>query len=300
MFDVLKQLPSTKNDFGKPREINKVNTAELKNFVLEPYHVLTDQGQFHFRDLNLERNPFLLKIGEIKLTPDITNKDSAKLLLIFEHLELNPDQIARQPNEINENTKAYVGKLEPGIFDKIQQYDIENIYTSFPEGRVRIIKDFEAGPITFEEFERKREQYNKNITDESMKINISDDSIDMMRNKNFSTLKKREKMSLARFKVSDMGFEKGATTDEIFKRAEQLGLELCPPEVGPQMLLSNIDQPLDEWTRIGMKSISEHLGYQLVFFLTHESDGLWLDNNWVEGSWLPEDAFVFRLRKLKN
>lgn len=54
--------------------------------------------------------------------------------VVFECAE---EQIARNISEIKKDTRAYVGPLMPGIFDKIQEYDIEHVYTSFPEGKIR-------------------------------------------------------------------------------------------------------------------------------------------------------------------
>jgi len=78
-IDALKQLRATENDQGKPREINKINPSELKDISVKPEHILTDRGEIHFRDIK-EKNPFILKTAEIKPTPDITHKDTAKLL----------------------------------------------------------------------------------------------------------------------------------------------------------------------------------------------------------------------------
>ena len=43
--------------------------------------------------------------------------------------------------------------------------------------------------------------------------------------------------------VSDLGFPDGATTAQDFKKASQLGLELCPLELGPYLRLEYLDQP---------------------------------------------------------
>ncbi len=97
VIDSLKQLRGTKNDIGKPREINKINPAELQNIRVKAEHFLTDQGEIYFMDLDPEENPLILKSGIMLLT-GITHTEAVKLLRIFEHLEFNPDQIALQPN----------------------------------------------------------------------------------------------------------------------------------------------------------------------------------------------------------
>ena len=99
-----------------------------------------------------------------------------------------------------------------------------------------------------------------------------------------------------------MGFKNGATTAEIYQKAKELGLELCPAEVGPDLCLKYLDQPLNEWFLIAMKQIPDRDDYPYVFSLERSADGLWLDTNWAEPDRRrdPEDGFVFRLRKLES
>src|SRR3989338_5354517 len=55
------------------------------------------------------------------------------MLVIF---ECTREQIAHVPSQIDENTKAYVGQLEPGIFQKLPE-NLDHVYTSFPEKKIR-------------------------------------------------------------------------------------------------------------------------------------------------------------------
>lgn len=41
--------------------------------------------------------------------------------------------------------------------------------------------------------------------------------------------------------VEDLGFLEGANTTQIYKRAGELGLELCPLELGPYLRLEYLD-----------------------------------------------------------
>lgn len=211
------------------------------------------------------------------------------MLIIF---ECTRDQIAHNSKEINQNPKAYLGKLEPGIFTKLQEHNIEHIYTSFPEGRVRF-EDLEIGGKTAKDLEKELKE---------KKINISDYIKDMIASKEFTTQKNPEQTDLVRLTVKDLGFPGGATTKEIYQRAEELGLELCPAEVGPHLRLKYQDQPLNEWIFIGMKQIAGRDGYPNVFGLARYGGGLWLHDDWArpDDRWFPELRFVFRLRKLKN
>ncbi len=201
------------------------------------------------------------------------------------------EQIAKSISEIKKGTKAYTGPLVPGIFDKIQEYGIEHIYTSFPEGKIRKETIEIGGRDAKELIKEMREKH----------INISDYAMDMLKSKDFKAVKETESETLIRLKVGDLGLPKGKypTTDEIYQRIEELGLELCPPETGPHYRLQYTNQPMGEWLRISMKQISDRGGPLRVFTLGRRGDGLWLDDSWAGPTlgWHPEDELVFHSRK---
>ncbi len=208
------------------------------------------------------------------------------MLVIF---DCTRDQIAHVPSEISENTKAYVGQLEPGIFGKLPG-TLEHIYTSFPEKKIRR-ESVEIGGKSAQELIREMEQAH---------INISNYAKSMLENREFVPGKQSEEMTLIRLTVADLGFRTGATTEKIYERAEALGLELVPPDGGPHYRLKYQNQPLGEWVYMGMKQMADSGGNPGVFGLERDDDGLWLvDIDWAHArdEWIPNDKFVFRLRK---
>lgn len=202
-------------------------------------------------------------------------------------LGCQPSEIARSEREISPQTKAYVGPLFKGIFEKLSH--LEHIYTSFPEARIRR-SQLEIGGKTAQKLERELEQKN---------FKIYDYARDMLQSRDFTTLKNPEQIDLVRLKVQDLGFTSGTTTDQIYTRAQELGLELCPAEVGPHQRLKDIDQPMGDYYQIAMKQITDRDGGPGVFGLERRAGGLWLHSNWaLPGSkWRPGRGFVFRLRK---
>lgn len=104
-------------------------------------------------------------------------------------------------------------------------------------------------------------------------------------------------IDLVKLSVADLGFQAGATRQEIYARARERGLELCPREVGPALRLTYMDQPMDDWLIIGMEPITGPGGRPVVFRVVRLGDGLWLDNDWAlpDDEWGPESTFVFRL-----
>lgn len=204
-------------------------------------------------------------------------------------LECQPEEIAWSADQIQENTKSYIGPLFPGIF-KLQ--NLENIYTSFPEGKVRK-SDLEIGGKTKDEL----------VAELKAKgIKISDYAQDMLDSPDFTSQPNPEQIDLVRLKVRDLGFPDGATTDQIYAKAEEFGLELCPAEVGPYQRLKDQEQPLGDWYRVAMKQISDRRGNPNVFRMEHNGDGLWLNNDRArpDRRWNADRGFLFRLRNVSH
>ena len=199
-----------------------------------------------------------------------------------------PEEIAWKQEDINKNTKAYIGPLFKDIFKTLEHLD--HIYTSFPEGKITR-QTIEIGGQT-------EKQLEKDIDEAGMKIN--EYALHMMRSQDFTTKKQAEKINLVRLKVRDLfNDDRAHTTDEVYKKAEELGLELCPAEVGPHLRLNYRDQPIGEWFSIAMKQIAGPDGSPDVFSLEHDDDRVWLYGHWALPTleWGPGYRFVFLLRK---
>ncbi|HBQ50796.1 hypothetical protein A3B42_05305 [Candidatus Daviesbacteria bacterium RIFCSPLOWO2_01_FULL_38_10] len=197
------------------------------------------------------------------------------------------DQIAKSVREIKADTKAYVGPLQTGIFDRLK--GIEHVYTSFPEGKIRR-QTVEIGGKSKDQLKAELKQAG---------INISSYVDDMLESPDFTTLKAPEGLDTVRLKVGDLGLTGAPTTDQVYAKAKELGLELCPAEVGPHLRLKDTNQPLGEWYWIAMKQITSRLGDPRVFDLARDEGGVWLNYSWArpDSAWRPSREFVFGLRK---
>ena len=58
----------------------------------------------------------------------------------------------------------------------------------------------------------------------------------------FTTSKTHDTVTCIELTVSNLGFPQGATIAEIYAKAKQLGLHLCPLELGPHLRLQYLDQ----------------------------------------------------------
>lgn len=128
-------------------------------------------------------------------------------------------------------------------------------------------------------------------------INISDYALDLLNKTKFQ--KEKEKINLVKLSVKELGLKTGATTNEIYSKAKELGLELCPAEVGAQLRLQWLE---NDWIFIAMRQITYRDANPYMFYLYRDDGGLWLNVSIVKPSikWYGDYEFVFRLRKLDS
>ncbi|MFA6973914.1 MAG: hypothetical protein WC238_04235 [Parcubacteria group bacterium] len=209
------------------------------------------------------------------------------MLIVFDCLR---EQVAENVNEINESTRAYLGIWSMEIFQKIRNYpNIQHLWESFPDKKI-FMQTLETNPAV-----NSSESVEKALQTKNMYL--SDWGKDILYKTEFS--QEKQDYELVRFTVSQLGFANGATTDEIYKKAEDLGLELCPAEVGPHLRLQ---YPGKEWMLIAMKQITDRNGYPAVFNLRTDGGQLALlgYDAKPDRRWDAAHKFVFRFRKLET
>ncbi len=287
--------------------------ANMTDIAKEKYHQLPGGEKFDKKDADMK---FLTLIDNKVKDKQELNKDELKFLYQIDNkiegfgyqadpriqeildkripkldapiiFDCQPNEIAWNKNEITNQTKAYIGPLFPGIFKDCKNLD--HIYTSFPEGKIRR-ESLNVGGKSVDQLELELKQN---------KINVSNYAKQMMEKSEFKTLKSPEAFDLIHLKVSDLGFTNSPTTDQLYETAKQFGLELCPPEVGPELRLKYKDQPLYEYKHIAMKQIADSDGYPSIFELERGDDGLWLYGHWTRpgNHWFLDDEMIFSLRK---
>lgn len=197
--------------------------------------------------------------------------------------DCRPDQIAHNKDEINKDTKAFVGEFYPGIFDELPE-TVEHICTALSEGKI-MQKEIAIGGKNAKELERDLAEKGYKTSDLAKK---------MMESEDFKPLKKAEKLDLVVLSVKDLGFPEGATGQKIYEQAQKLGLEIVPAEVGPQLRLQYEDQPMGEWFSIGMEPLAVS-GYLGVLHVNHSVNGRWLNygNGYPGDHWASSDRWVF-------
>ena len=126
-------------------------------------------------------------------------------------------------------------------------------------------------------------------------MRISDWANDIIGKPEFVVIAGEMEVDLVKVAVGELGFKDGARRDQIYDRVKELGLEICPPEVGPQLRLQYKDQPLDEGILIGMEPIRYSDGDLYVFDVGHNDDGFWLHGYYggPDDVWRTDCQWVF-------
>jgi hypothetical protein len=88
-----------------------------------------------------------------------------------------------------------------------------------------------------------------------------------------------EQLDLVRVTPADLGFKEMPSLKAVIARAQELGLNLCPAEVGPRLRLAYKDQSKDDWINVGMVPIIDSDGRPIIFSIIEE-DGLYLHSNY--------------------
>lgn len=107
----------------------------------------------------------------------------------------------------------------------------------------------------------------------------------------------RVQLDLVVRSVAELGFDKATRYDAICAKAKELGLQLCPAEVGPTLRLTYSDQPYREWFWIAMEPILDSDGALRVFEVRHVSSARCLYGycGTPDCLWDPDDRFIFVL-----
>ena len=102
---------------------------------------------------------------------------------------------------------------------------------------------------------------------------------DIMGKNVFTIASEETSIDLVTATVAELGFTGSTGYDAICTRIRELGYDLCPNEVGPQLRLQYKDQPKGEWLLVAMEPIADSSGNRSHLFCVEHTDSgeLWLD-----------------------
>jgi hypothetical protein len=130
------------------------------------------------------------------------------------------------------------------------------------------------------------------------RIRIGDSADEILGRPAFPYAATKTDVELAVLSAADLGVESDQSSlAEVYKRARQAGLELCPAEVGPQLRLDYRNQPLGETLDIAMQPVATYRGDPTILTLVNWGTGLMLigRDGRSESMLFRKSRFVFAL-----
>ena len=127
-------------------------------------------------------------------------------------------------------------------------------------------------------------------------------------NDHFTTSEIRYSLTTIELTACNLGFPQGATIADIYERARQLGLGLCPLELGPHLRLQYLDQSEGCWGKpdrrhqapygsimIASEPLTEDDDFPKGFYLRRIKGLLWLRGyrSRPQHVWEADDHFAF-------
>lgn len=109
---------------------------------------------------------------------------------------------------------------------------------------------------------------------------LTDWASDILGTSAFTAATEETEVDLVKVTVAELGFKTNARRDHIYERAKELGLELCPPEVGPQLRLQYKDQPDGERITIAMEPFLVSSYNPGLFRVVRDDSEPWLGSSW--------------------
>ena len=106
-------------------------------------------------------------------------------------------------------------------------------------------------------------------------VRIGDSADEILGRPAFFYARTPKQVELVVLSVAELGLEADAVSHaEVYRRAKQMGVELCPAEVGPQLRLAYRNQPLGEALDIAMEPVSTYAGEPTILALVNFGTGL--------------------------
>jgi hypothetical protein len=133
---------------------------------------------------------------------------------------------------------------------------------------------------------------------DSARIRIGDSADEILGRPAFPYARTKTGVELAVLSAADLGVESDQSSlAEVYQRAREAGLELCPAEVGPQLRLDYRNQPLGEALDIAMEPVATYSGDPTMLTLANWGTGLLLigRDGRPESMVFRKSRFVFAL-----
>jgi hypothetical protein len=108
---------------------------------------------------------------------------------------------------------------------------------------------------------------------DAARVRVGDSADEVLGRPAFHFSQARTDVDLVVVSVAELGFQDATPLGEIYRRAGELGLELCPAEVAPLLRLQYVNQPVGEFLNVAMRPIATYGGDLIALSVANAGTG---------------------------
>jgi hypothetical protein len=108
---------------------------------------------------------------------------------------------------------------------------------------------------------------------DAARVRVGDSADEVLGRPAFHFSHARTDVDLVVVSVAELGFQDATPLGEIYRRAGELGLELCPAEVAPLLRLQYVNQPVGEFLNVAMRPIATYGGDLIALSVANAGTG---------------------------
>jgi hypothetical protein len=131
---------------------------------------------------------------------------------------------------------------------------------------------------------------------DAARVRVGDSADEILGRPAFTFSQTRVDLDLVVVSVSELGFHDSTSLGEIYRRAGELGLELCPAEVAPLLRLQYLNQPMGEFLNVAMRPLPTYAGDLVALSVANAGTGPLLIGGAGHGdvllNWMAKLVFV--------
>ena len=207
---------------------------------------------------------------------------TVRLMSLGQTREIAATLIGIIPNLTHEEAQSLIGNKKHLV------KGFKKVFDGFRAGPKRVWKTLVIGALS-------REEILKQLASDKYPTKVW--AVDMVKDEGFCVSDHVKEIQLCLVRVNELGFLEEPNIDQIYTRAHELGLTLCPPEVGP-LLWTSIE--FKGRFCIAMEPISDRNGMSICGLVFAEDTMFhWLYSEPAERSvnkkWSLSSKFIFVL-----
>jgi len=108
---------------------------------------------------------------------------------------------------------------------------------------------------------------------DAARVRVGESADEILGRPGFAFSQVRTDVDLVVVSVAELGFNDSASLADIYRRAGELGLELCPAEAAPLLRLQYTEQPMGEFLNVAMRPVETYAGQPIALSVANAGTG---------------------------